>query len=109
MPHGTEGIHDRTAMSRFRHVSQERDDKDEADSHENGRAVERPTPADATERAAQERADGDTESQGGLVEDNGAAHAATGRADDHGQSRGDKEGVAQSPPGAEADQHADAI
>ena len=56
----------------------------------------------------EQRTDGDTETERGLVQDDRASAPPAGRADDGGQRGRNEERVAQTPAGAEADDHADA-
>ncbi len=61
-----------------------------------------------TEHGADKRSAGHTEAEGGLVEDDGDSASTGGHCDDHGESGGDEQGVAQAPAGTEADEFTDA-
>lgn len=92
---------------RLRRGRQQERHGDEADEHQDGDAVERPAPGDAAQGAAEQRADGDAQTEGGLEEDHGPADAAAGCGDDGGEGGGDEERVAQAPAGAQADDRTD--
>jgi hypothetical protein len=69
--------------------------------HESGE--ERAAPADAAQRASEQRSHRDAWSQGRLVENDGTAEPARGRGNDDRQRRDDEQGVAQTPASTEAD------
>ena len=72
--------------------------------HKRSGSEERCAPLPAAQQGAQERAEGDAQAQGGLVQDDGRAGAAAGHPHDDRQCCGHKQGVAQSPAGPEPDQ-----
>ena len=75
-----------------------------ADGHQHRGAKEGCPPLPAAEEGAQERAEGNAQAEGGLVQDDRGACTAARDADDDSQGRSDEQRVAQAPAGPEADE-----
>ncbi len=87
-----------------RGLGQQGDERDERGGHQHGGPEERRAPLPAAKKCAQERAEGNTQAEGGLVEDDRRAGSAARDADNHGQRRGHEQGVSQPPAGPEANE-----
>jgi len=101
--HRAQRINQVAAPRRFGHLAQQRGDQDKADGHQRRGAIERGSRAKAAQQTAQKRPHRDTQSQRGLVQNNGAANPSLRRADDHGQCGSDEQGVVKTSPRPETD------
>ena len=96
-------------MLGLRHLGQHHGDTEESDGHQHGRAEKRSPPRELAEQAAGQRAHGEAESEGRLVEDDRSRDPAGGGGDDRRESGGDEERVAQAPASAQPDDRVDVV
>ncbi|CDN41411.1 hypothetical protein BN871_AG_00160 [Paenibacillus sp. P22] len=95
------GVSRRLRRFRLRHEDRQRD---ESENHQGRDAEERSSPGDRAELAAEDRADGDAEADGGFIQDDGFGDAAAGERHDRRQRRGDEQRIAEAPAPAVPDQ-----